>query len=572
MSNLIKQLNRLAVYIFVVAGLLLAASSHAEIVIGPGDPPCFVDPTQPQCRKPVLIVPGLGASYNKKLMLKDQASDNWKFAPSVDWFDSLITRLENEGYEEGKDLFIVHYDWRQPNLYSAIQYLVPAINQAKQISGGDKVDIIAHSMGGLVARAYAQSENLYNEDVDQLIFLGTPNAGAAGAYIAWEGGDFPPTWDFWTRQWIRRIEEALKKTRYQPDLKRPLSFRAFFPSLKDLLPIEDYLTQDGNPIAVGDVTEQNDFILQRWRDGHANPDPPQPNSSQGDQTVLTESVQSISANSNIVLDNIRHEELPGEAQNHLAQLLTQNPQADFIPAILAQAAVGIDILSPAVPTVTGPNGEILSPDQNTFPNADYDWDQTDPDDTIKSLTITDPPDGEYTVQVTGTDASQPFMSRLLPFIPFALAADSEYTIVISYADQDDTEFFEQTQPTEPDQIDTYYFTIGAGQFQMEKIDIKELLQQLIAQAKQTKKDCPLKGYQRANITRPATHALSDLTNYEQRLANNRQSSASRQLRSFYQHLDEINRALHFLPQQSNCQNLINNLIALLDKIRANAPR
>lgn len=167
-----------------IGGLVLAVSSHAEIVIGPGDPPCFVDPTQPKCRQPVLIIPGLGASYNKKLMLKDQSSDNWKFAPSVDWFDSLITRLENEGYQQGKNLFVVHYDWRQPNLYSAIQYLIPAIDNAKLASESETIDIIAHSMGGLVARAYAQSENLYNDDIDQLIFLGTPNNGAAGAYIA----------------------------------------------------------------------------------------------------------------------------------------------------------------------------------------------------------------------------------------------------------------------------------------------------------------------------------------------------------------------------------------------------
>ncbi len=42
-------------------------------------------------------------------------------------------------------------------------------------------------MGGLVARYYIES-NLYQNDVDQLIFIATPQRGAPKAYLAWEGG------------------------------------------------------------------------------------------------------------------------------------------------------------------------------------------------------------------------------------------------------------------------------------------------------------------------------------------------------------------------------------------------
>ena len=72
---------------------------------------------------------------------------------------------------------------------NAVQlYLVPWIQTAKLKSGMPKVNIIAHSMGGLLSRSYIQSD-LYKDDVDKLAMVGTPNHGAAVAYYVSEGGD-----------------------------------------------------------------------------------------------------------------------------------------------------------------------------------------------------------------------------------------------------------------------------------------------------------------------------------------------------------------------------------------------
>ena len=49
---------------------------------------------------------------------------------------------------------------------------------------------MAHSMGGLVAREYTQSAD-YENDIDQLIFLGTPHRGSPKDYLAWEAGRSP---------------------------------------------------------------------------------------------------------------------------------------------------------------------------------------------------------------------------------------------------------------------------------------------------------------------------------------------------------------------------------------------
>ncbi len=51
-----------------------------------------------------------------------------------------------------------------------------AINRVKAQTGASKVNIVAHSMGGLVTRFYMRS-NLYQNDINKLITLGTPNEG-----------------------------------------------------------------------------------------------------------------------------------------------------------------------------------------------------------------------------------------------------------------------------------------------------------------------------------------------------------------------------------------------------------
>jgi hypothetical protein len=56
--------------------------------------------------------------------------------------------------------------------------LADAIREVKDFTGAEKVDIVSHSMGGLVARAYIDSPT-YRGDIGKLIMLGTPNRGAS---------------------------------------------------------------------------------------------------------------------------------------------------------------------------------------------------------------------------------------------------------------------------------------------------------------------------------------------------------------------------------------------------------
>ena len=138
--------------------------------------------------EPVILLPGIMASWNRNLLDENlEYADQWVLDPHFHTYDGLVSDLQTYGgYVLDETLFPFPYDWRQSNEFTA-QLLYGKIQAIKQQTGAEKVDIVAHSMGGLVVRQYIQSD-LYQNDVDQLIFIATPQRGAPKAYLAWEGG------------------------------------------------------------------------------------------------------------------------------------------------------------------------------------------------------------------------------------------------------------------------------------------------------------------------------------------------------------------------------------------------
>src|SRR3989344_325629 len=128
--------------------------------------------------EPVVIIPGILGSWEK--------DGEWILDPITHIYDNLVDTLLANGYVEDETLFKFPYDWHKSNVITA-QLLGSKIGQIKDICNCSKVDIVAHSMGGLVAAQYVASDS-YAKDVDQIFFLGTPIAGAPKAYKTWEGG------------------------------------------------------------------------------------------------------------------------------------------------------------------------------------------------------------------------------------------------------------------------------------------------------------------------------------------------------------------------------------------------
>ncbi|MBO9313428.1 MAG: alpha/beta fold hydrolase [Chloroflexus sp.] len=204
-------------------------------------------------RLPVIFIPGFTGSFNLPVLLdwRGPTLNGWGFPPFVDYGKTLLQTFTQAGYRRNRDLFVAFYDWRKPVEESARNYLVPWIDRAKKAAGADKVILIGHSMGGLVARSYIQS-SAYRNDVDCLITLGTPHRGSAEAYTAWAGAE-PHTDEtlrtvFAVYLWYLRHIHPI-----QTELDPVKTIHTQVPGVRDLLPIDDYL-MTGNPPHLKPVT------------------------------------------------------------------------------------------------------------------------------------------------------------------------------------------------------------------------------------------------------------------------------------------------------------------------------
>lgn len=98
-------------------------------------------------------------------------------------------------------------------------------------------------------------------------------------------------------------------------------------------------------------------------------------------------------------------------------------------------------------------------------------------------------------------------------------------------------------------------------------NVPDILKEIISLAKEAKKDKLLKGYEMANITRPATHALRDLKIYEKRWQQGREEAAQDRYESYLENLDKIDEALDEIAERPGREEFVAKIRALLDEIR-----
>lgn len=132
----------------------------------------------------IIILPGLGASWNPQaIMLNSTAPSNvWTMTPFVKNYDLLISGLERNGLVRGQDFYVWNYDWRKP-LSQIVGDFNSYINSLNLITG-QKIDLVGHSLGGVVSRIWTQD---HASIVDHVISLGSPHYGSLTAYEAWNG-------------------------------------------------------------------------------------------------------------------------------------------------------------------------------------------------------------------------------------------------------------------------------------------------------------------------------------------------------------------------------------------------
>jgi len=167
-------------------------------------------------KEPVIIVPGLlGTRLNRALdgvevwpntdkmaFPRDEYLDELKL-DSSGGADSGVSIKSGElvdkagirdfygpiikGLKEDYRVFLLPYDWRK-DLNSEIFRLEDVIKEAVLESPSGKVNIVAHSMGGLLVKEYLRMSG-DSDLINNLVFLGVPQLGAPKAFKALNYGD-----------------------------------------------------------------------------------------------------------------------------------------------------------------------------------------------------------------------------------------------------------------------------------------------------------------------------------------------------------------------------------------------
>lgn len=506
--------GKFTVVIFTIGALFwYPFSLHAAQVFEP----CVVFPNSPDClgdRDAVIVVPGIVGSFNLLSLFADKNGGIWGPVPFFKIYQGLIMRLEAEGYVGDKDLFMAYYDWRQVNTQSAEEFLDPIIEKAKEKTG--RVDIIAHSMGGLLVQQYINSAQYEPGEIDQFVMLGTPNEGASAAYLPWEGGVFPTTWSTPVRFYMNNIHNSLKEKRKIQELP-PKSYRQIFPSIKELLPVGNYLkkndseqtSSERNTFLEALIDARDDLLnsgigvttiagtenstlgtvellgtrseadeqLDRWRDGHPVQEVPTPNNPEGDKTVLKSSA--LFGPNQVNVGNVSHNALPEYAQDEaLAAIGIVSNKPKIFTYQEPKYLTGFVVLSPVDIAITDSTGKTVSKSKNDFGDDAYiDVEGGDPASTAgegpKIIILRNLPEGTYTVHLTGTDTGP-------------------YTVIVTHTDEETTTTKTLTGSTMLSKQEVFTVNIGETGATVSEITSNtrvggEALRQ--AQGKGEEKDC-----------------------------------------------------------------------------------
>lgn len=138
----------LAVFAVLVASLA---------IIGPASP------AHAAAKDPVIVVPGFTTG------------------PIVSiGYLPLVERLEGAGYDV---TLLVYPDYGLGDIHANAQRLANTVASVRARTGAAKVDLVAHSMGGLVSRDYVKNLG-GSTKVDSLITMGTPHYGTDLAVLA----------------------------------------------------------------------------------------------------------------------------------------------------------------------------------------------------------------------------------------------------------------------------------------------------------------------------------------------------------------------------------------------------
>ncbi len=198
---------------------------------------------------PIVLVPGMFASWNKEAMLHNTTVDNslWKINKNVSEYDAFLSTLENVGRIQGKDVFIFPYDWRK-SITDTTKNLDSFLNSTVwNLHPYQPVQLVGHSLGGVVTRVYADQND--SKPIKNAVSVGAPLLGAVQAYKPLFSGDIDREN---TLIWMaEKLILLLNKTSSNTNKEK---ITQMLPILYDVLPAFPYLKNENNIEVMSSLT------------------------------------------------------------------------------------------------------------------------------------------------------------------------------------------------------------------------------------------------------------------------------------------------------------------------------
>jgi pimeloyl-ACP methyl ester carboxylesterase len=381
---------------------------------------------------PVVLIPGFGGSWNLSALTSGLTAGPWVKTPFVGIYDNLQSVLVDSALlEPGVSYFEFYYDWRKDLSSLADDFNSYLSNNVFNTNPEAKINIVGHSMGGLVARAYAKKYG--DEKLNKVITVGSPHKGVLKTYYAWEAGLVSDKLNLSSIAMQFFLHLQRKNFQTSKDI-----IRSLVPSIQNMLPVFNYLKNSNSVIIpTSSLIEQNNYftdfednpsfkdklvtisgiedddqedtveyylvenrsildkLLGLWPDGVPTA---KEFSLEGDLTVLNKSSSFFEASNNIFIAGNHHQIM--ENQTGLTTITQELGFSDLIinntPSSLARNPSLLFFLhSPAVITVTTPSGKQMgfnSP--NNYEKGVYS--QID-----NLIFLSEYPAGNYEVEVKG---------------------------------------------------------------------------------------------------------------------------------------------------------------------------
>ncbi len=162
-----------------------------------------------------------------------------------DYTDLLVSKLAEAGYQNNKDIYRLPYDWRDDISKNAKDILKNTIDQITATS--IKVDVIAHSQGGLLIKRLLYEEPAYSSKINKLIFVGTPHLGSPKtAKILLYGDDLG----------VRKLRVSLLNPQEIKKISQNM------PAIYEMLPSKEYFNHSNgylDTIVNGDINKYSGY-------------------------------------------------------------------------------------------------------------------------------------------------------------------------------------------------------------------------------------------------------------------------------------------------------------------------